>query len=65
MFCVLGSVLLSIVSLLSWVTGVIVNAEVGVASVLFSIVKLVSWAIGVSVNAELGVVSLIDISTVL
>ncbi len=65
MFCVLGSVLLSIVSFLSWVTGVIVNAEVGVASVLFSIVKLVSWAIGVRVNAELGVVSLIDISTVL
>jgi len=64
-FCVLGSVLLSIVSFLSWVTGVIVNAEVGVASVLFSIVKLVSWAIGVRVNAELGVVSLIDISTVL
>jgi hypothetical protein len=58
-------VLLSIVSFLSWVTGVIVNAEVGVASVLFSIVKLVSWAIGVRVNAELGVVSLIDISTVL
>ena len=65
MFCVLGSVLLSIVSLLSSVTGVIVNAEVGVASVLFSIVKLVSWAIGVRVNAELGVVSLIDISTML
>ena len=65
MFCVLCSVLLSIVSFLSWVTGVIVNAEVGVASVLFSIVKLVSWAIGVRVNAELGVVSLIDISTML
>ena len=65
MFCVLGSVLLSIVSLVSWVTGVILNAEVGVASVLFSIVKLLGWAIGVSVNAEIGMVSFIDTSSML